>query len=111
MSDETVVPTRGAREHHVRPAIDVLFRTAAREFGPAVTAVLPSGAGVDGTAGVMAVRSHGGEIVVQRVTDGMHESMPRRGDADAPDHLVPAEESAALLPTLAPYGHLTRAAP
>jgi two-component system, chemotaxis family, protein-glutamate methylesterase/glutaminase len=98
---DTVVPTRGAREHHTRPAIDVLFRTAAREFGPAVTAVLLSGTGADGSAGLMAVRNHGGRIIVQAPSDAAHAGMPRRAATlTTPDHLVPADDIATLLPRL-----------
>jgi two-component system, chemotaxis family, protein-glutamate methylesterase/glutaminase len=101
VSDGHVVPTRSAREHHVRPAIDVLFRSAAREFGPRVTAVLLSGTGADGTAGVMAVRSHGGRVVVQGATDPAYAAMPQRAATmTPPDHLVRAEEIPALLTEL-----------
>jgi two-component system chemotaxis response regulator CheB len=97
----SVVPTRGPREHHTRPAIDVLFRSAAREFGRGVTAVLLSGTGSDGTAGTMAVRSHGGTIVVQAHEDAEHPGMPRRAASiTAPDHAVRPHEIAALLPGL-----------
>ena len=96
-----VAPTRGPREHHTRPAIDVLFRTAAREFGPAVTGVLLSGTGADGTAGVMAVRNHGGRIVVQAPSDATHAAMPLRAAIlTNPDHMVRAEEIAPLLANL-----------
>jgi two-component system chemotaxis response regulator CheB len=101
VNDGTVVPTRGAREHHVRPAIDVLFRSAARAYGPNVTAVLLSGTGADGTAGIMAVRSHGGEVIVQETSDAIYGGMPRRAATmTTPDYFVPAEEIAALLPKL-----------
>jgi two-component system chemotaxis response regulator CheB len=95
------VPTRSAREHHVRPAIDVLFRSAARAYGSNVTAILLSGTGADGTAGVMAVRSHGGEVIVQKTSDAIYGAMPRRAATmTTPDYFVPAEEIATLLPKL-----------
>jgi two-component system, chemotaxis family, protein-glutamate methylesterase/glutaminase len=101
VSDGSVVPTRAAREHHVRPSIDVLFRSAAREYGPSATAVLLSGTGADGVAGVMAVRSHGGEVIVQEASDAMYGMMPRRAATmTTPDYFVSADEIAALLPKL-----------
>jgi two-component system chemotaxis response regulator CheB len=101
VNDGMVVPTRGAREHHTRPAVDVLFRTAARAFGPDVTAVLLSGTGADGSAGLLAVRNHGGRIVVQAPSDAAHAGMPRRAATlTNPDHMVSAADIAALLPTL-----------
>ncbi|GEM_PF-2779591 len=45
--------------HHSRPAIDVLFETAADAYGPALAAIILTGANQDGADGLRAVAAAG----------------------------------------------------
>lgn len=60
-----------------RPSVDVLFTSVAQEFGNKAVAVLMTGMGEDGAAGLGAVHASGGFTIAQSPETCIVDSMPR----------------------------------
>jgi len=52
-------------ENHCRPAVDVLFRSAAAVYASGVLAVVLTGMGSDGLSGCRSIRKHDGFVIAQ----------------------------------------------
>ncbi|MGE5268696.1 MAG: chemotaxis protein CheB [Thiohalocapsa sp.] len=93
-----VVLNRGPRVHFTRPAIDPLFRSAARSYGARVIGVVLSGTGSDGVIGLEAIHAAAGLTLAQAPTDALFTEMPQTAVATVPiDHVVVKAELAPLL--------------
>jgi two-component system chemotaxis response regulator CheB len=93
--------SRGAREHHTRPAIDPLFRSAAEGYGARVVGALLSGMGSDGVSGLIAIKKTGGISLVQHPTEARFAMMPCTAIAeDDVDAMLTVDELASARPAL-----------
>jgi two-component system, chemotaxis family, protein-glutamate methylesterase/glutaminase len=98
----TIKLSHGPREHHTRPAIDPLFRSAASTGGANVVGLILSGYLDDGTAGLQAIKAGGGKAVVQEPSDALAPSMPQSAlDKVNVDWCLPADKIGPLLLALA----------
>ncbi|VVP17817.1 Chemotaxis response regulator protein-glutamate methylesterase [Pseudomonas fluorescens] len=86
------------RVHYSRPAIDYLFESAADAYGPALAAVLLTGANRDGAHGLARVKQRGGLTIVQDPDEAQVATMPLAAlDILAPDHILPLRGIGRLL--------------
>lgn len=91
----------GPKENFVRPAIDVLFRSAAVSYGSRVIGVVLTGDMDDGSEGLRAIKRCGGIAVVQDPADALFSAMPANAKERGPaDHVVGISDMATLLAEL-----------
>lgn len=93
--------TRGPKENRFRPAIDPLFRSAARVYGPRVVGVILTGGMDDGVSGLWAIKRLGGLSIVQHPEEAFIPSMPLNAIAQVEiDYTLPLAEIPPLLARL-----------
>jgi two-component system, chemotaxis family, protein-glutamate methylesterase/glutaminase len=72
----TIALDIGAKQHFTRPAVDPLFTSAARIYGPRVVGVVLTGGGHDGLQGLLDIEAAGGLSLAQKPSESRDPSMP-----------------------------------
>ncbi len=89
-----------------RPAIDVLFESAADAYGERLLGIILTGASADGARGLSAVKRRGGLAIVQTPEGAIAPEMPRAAlSMVEADHVLSLTDLAALLGRLATAAH------
>ena len=89
---------RGPKENGHRPAIDPLFRSAARIYKSKVAGVILSGMLNDGVIGLTYVKANGGLSMVQDPDESLFGDLPRHAIHDVKiDFVAPISQLAQLL--------------
>lgn len=63
--------------HHMRPSVDRLFESVALVWTAGAIGVVLTGNGVDGAAGIAAIKAGGGRTFAQHPDDALYPGMPR----------------------------------
>jgi len=89
--------------HFSRPSIDASFETAADAYGPALMAVLLSGANSDGSEGIRQIKLAGGMTIVQNPSEAAVAYMPQQAlELTKVDYIAVTSEISAIINRVAP---------
>jgi len=86
--DVRLALSNDAMVSYCRPAIDVLFQSAAEVLGPRVAGVVLTGANEDGALGLRAIKAAGGLCAVQSPAEAPARTMPEAAIASARPQFV-----------------------
>lgn len=96
--DETISLSGEPLVNFARPAVDVLFESAAEAFGGAVIGVILTGAGYDGGKGMAKIKEKGGVAIVQDPGEAEAPSMPKHAlSLVVADHVISIEQLPGIL--------------
>ncbi|MBN1659504.1 MAG: chemotaxis protein CheB [Anaerolineae bacterium] len=97
-NDRTFSLSVDEKVNYARPAIDVLFESAADVYGDGVIGVILTGANDDGARGLRSIKARGGLAIVQDPETAEAPAMPQAAIAATHvDHVLALPEIARLL--------------
>ncbi len=98
IEDGKIKLDRGPKENRNRPAVNTLFRSAARNFDGLVIGIILSGLLDDGTAGMKEIKAGGGTTIVQDPREAIFSGMPESVIQNVSvDHILKLAEIAPCL--------------
>jgi two-component system chemotaxis response regulator CheB len=104
-SGATVRLTQTPPVNHCRPAVDVLFRSAAAAWGRHTLAIVLTGMGHDGRDGAAELRGLGSQVLVQDEASSVVWGMPGSVyEAGLADEVLPIDKIAAAIVRLTALG-------
>ncbi|WP_254508736.1 protein-glutamate methylesterase/protein-glutamine glutaminase [Anatilimnocola floriformis] len=105
-----VVTQQESPENSCRPAVDVLFRSAAEVYGGNCLGVVLTGMGQDGLRGAREIVDHGGNVLAQNEDTCVVWGMPRAVvEAGLANKVLPLDEISGALEEAAFRGRVVRA--
>jgi two-component system chemotaxis response regulator CheB len=91
--------------HFVRPSADLMFESVSLHYQERAIAVVLTGTGLDGSAGVLAIKSRGGTIIAQDEATSDFFGMPGAAiQTGVVDFILPLDRIAAKLQDLVSIG-------
>lgn len=96
---------KGKPVHHIWPSADLLFSSAAREYGSRVISVVLTGTGRDGAEGCKKIKEKGGLTIASDEKTSYAFGMPQAAiELGAIDYVLPLEEIAGKIVELVRKG-------
>ncbi len=84
--------------NYSRPSIDVLFESAASAHRSGLIGIILTGANIDGTMGMIAIKENGGMTIAQDPDDAEAAEMPRNAiNSGVIDHILPSDDIGSLI--------------
>ena len=84
----------GPKEHNTRPAVDPLFMSVARLYGPRAVGVVLAGRGEDGAAGLQRIHDCGGVALIQDPAEATPSGMPAAACTVDDPEILPIDQLA-----------------